>query len=283
MSKIGFTRESRTTSLKEFTPNAERFGGLCAGAIINFSVGEADFTTSKSEFWTGYKVPRLSIQIESRLDPDGVKKAYYQESFMPPAWTPDLLPDGRLKFILPSAESKLGHMLEAIKGSFADDTAWSDEDMAMLTTGLELTGEDGIFISREPEEIIAAYKAFYDNIVKIVEGADGKPAYRDANGLPKVYWLKLLYTVKGAPVNRGKLGFPNYADTGFIEEIVNVGGQPVQPSIKIQINKQESIDPASVKTKETPKPNMGGGALPQGATPGNDPAASNSAVPDWMK
>lgn len=279
MSKIGFSRESRTTSLKEFAPNIQTLGGLCAGAIINFNVGEADFTNSKSEFWTGHKVPRLSIQIESRLDPDGVKKSYYQESFMPPAWTPDLLPDGKLNFRLGSDESKLGHILEAIKGSFSDPEKWSDEEMASLTTGLELVGEDKMFINKSPEEVIAAYQKFYTNIVKIIE-AGGKPAYRNAEGKPKVYWIKLLYTIKGSPVNRGKLGFPNYADTGFIEEIIYVGGQPVKPSIKIQVNKQESIDPASVTVKDK-KPN-----IPNSITTtaqADDPSGANNDVPAWMK
>ena len=284
MSKIGFSRDSRTTSLKEFAPNASHLGGLSAGAIINFTLGEADFTNSKSEFWTGHKVPRLSIQIESRLDPDGVKKSYYTDSFMPPAWTPDLLPDGKLSFRLGSDESKLGHILEAIKGSFADPKAWTDEQIAMLTTDLELQDADKAFVSRDPEEVIAAYTKFYQAIVDIIENG-GKPVYRDANGIPKVYWLKLLYTVKGAPVNNGKVGFPNYADTGFIEEATKVAGQWAQPSIKIQVNKQESIDPATVPVKGKVAPNKSGmvaGAV-AGADQGADASAGNAAIPDWMK
>jgi len=281
MSKVGFSRESRTTSLKEFTPNSQIYNGLCLGIITNISLGEADYTKSKSPFWTGHKVPRLAIQIESCLDPDGVKKSYYQEAFVPPAWTPDLLPDAKLHFKLGAEESKLGHILEAIKGSFTDPSCWSDEVMAKLTTGLELTGEDKQFIVRTPEDVAKAYTTFYQNIVDAIE-AGGKPAYRDANGKPKEYWLKLLYTVKDSPVNQGKLGFPNYADTGFIEEVSrDTGGQLRAPAIKIQVNKQESIHPESVKVKDKPKPNMPGmqGAPTDTSTA---PAGGGGDKPSWM-
>ncbi len=281
--KVGFSRESRTTSLKEFSPNSNHLSGLCAGVITNISVGEADFTNSKSEFWTGHKVPRLVIQFQSKFDPDGVKPSYYTESFMPPSWTPDLLPDGKMSFRIGSDESKLGHILEAIKGPFVDEKAWSDEEMAQLTTDLELATEDGEFIPRDPEEVAEAYKKFYSAIVAIIEN-EGKPLYRDANGKSKAYWLKLLYTVKGSPVNNGKVGFPNYADTGFIEEVTYGANKTIMaPNIKIQLNKQESIDPDSVKAKERKKPNMRGvvmgGANVQDE--GED-VSKKQDIPDWM-
>jgi len=283
MNKVGFSRESRTTSLKEFTPNVNHLGGLCAGAITNIALGEADFTNSKSEFWTGHTVPRLTINIESRLDPDGVKKSYYTESFMPPAWTPDLLPDGKMSFRLGSDESKLGHILETIKGSFADSNCWTDEEMASLSTDLTLMDDDKMFISREPEEIIVAYTKFYQAIVDIIENK-GKPLFNDKNGKPKIYWLKLLYTVKGANINNGKVGFPSYADTGFIEEATkDAKGVWVQPTIKIQVNKQESIDPTSVAVKGKAKPNGAGVVANAVAEQGSDAAAGNAAIPDWMK
>ena len=259
----GINNETRGASLKKFKPDPKKWNGLVIGALTDVTVGEAVIKEdSPMETFRGKTIPRLNFSFESRMDPKGVKPSVYNHSYLAIEHTPEsITSDGDWRW------RQLSQMVKHILDVFRNNQELTKEEVEKLMVDF-VDEEDGVFVEQDADTVIEAYKKFFDNIVSLFK-PDGKGIYLDANGKPKVLWMKMLLDVKGNKVNNGDYGFTGFPGEGCIE----LYQDKVPPSLSINIAKGENII-QKAPTEAAPVPPVGG----EGAT-----SVDDNIVPSFMK
>ncbi len=233
----GINNETRSSSQKKFKPSPALWDGLCLGALTDVTVTTAKIKDdSPMESFRSMEIPRLSFVYESRNDAPGVKGSVYIDSFLPIEHTPESLMDGKDGGLWRwnQMSQRIKHVLEV----FREYAPFTDEEVKKLMVDFEEEDKDGVFKEQPATVVVAAYKAFFDNIVTLFKPKD-KGIYKDANGKDRWVWMKLLLDIKLHPVNNNDYGFAGYPGEGLIE----LWQKDIDPSLFINISKGENIEP----------------------------------------
>lgn len=242
----GITKKTRGASIKKITPKPDVNKGLCLGTLTNVEVGSAEVKEDSSYIdFRGKSVPRLTFIFTEKAIKKDQEQGMYFHSYM-------AYPNVFEK----SMEWKWDTMAQTIKHFI--DVLSEDNFVEAYESLLSFDLEEGKEYSAE--EIIAAWKKFFDGVVKVFKGnkKDGLPEL-----IGKDVWMKLLLDFKGKQVDRGNFAMPGYPGDGIIE----LFKEGETPSLMINIAKGESIIPKEYSAPSaSPAPQstqpQGGGAMP---------------------
>ena len=264
---MGIRKDTRGASMLKFKPSMEVNDGLCIGYLKEITIGKAEYKDSQkgdyAEF-AGKAVPTLNFVFEGMPEGKGHNAPIYVHSFKPMPIVP-----GKYSWFYDSIFQTLKHFIDVYT---MDNFLDAYEDLLCLEVDPETP--------MEFDELVAAYKEFFAGVVKVFngDGAELPCIYRNGKGEGILAWMKLLLYYNGKEVNNGSYGFSGYPGEGLIELYT----PEVKPSLRIMIEKGESIIPKA-KTSNAPvapAPTSAGVPMP-GA-----PAASGgntSAMPAWMQ
>ena len=254
----GISNETRSASLKKFKANPKRNNGLCLGALVEVNVSDAEVKSdSTMTSFRGLSIPRINFVFESQLDPVGVKKSTYIHSYLAIEHnTENHSGDGVWRW------NQMSQMIKHFLEVYRDYAPFTKEEEAKLVVDFTDEDENGIYVDADPQVVADAYRKFFENVVSLFKPAD-KAIYLDANGKPRIVWMKLIVDIKGKPVNNGDFGFPGYPGEGVIE----LFQKDIEPSIYINVGKGENIVPHAPSTAAAPPAANGdaGGAATTGA------------------
>lgn len=251
MTKIvrGITAETRTTSRKGFAPSVDKHDGLNIAKLINVEMVLAENPTksdAKTVEFRNLHLPRLVFHYEGVVA-EGEEAPYIADSM-----TPYVPGSASEKTYLAGDTSKIKHIIE----TFKDGTPITKEEFATLTIDIDdLDPESPSY----GQDVLNAYRSFYEAVVAIFNGQDDKPIYEG-----KEIFLKILWIVRQN--GKGFYGIPNFINKGIIELIrKDKDGKMKAPrKIKIEIGKGESVIEKVVEAVNMTSPGMPSG--PGGAT-----------------
>ena len=211
-------KETRSTSIKKFIPDAAVNDGLVKGVLIAVEKREAEIKIDSNwEVFRGMKVPRLSFVFEEFDNDKDQEPCRYIHSFL--AYPLDPSKSEKDDWQWNQLSQTLKHFIDV----FTEDK-FLDEYVPLLE--LDDTNTD-------VDAQIKAWDNFMDGVVTIFNG-DGKK-------LPKLVgkkvWMKLLLTFKNNKVNNGDFGMPSYPGDGVVELYTD----KKKPNLRINITKGESI------------------------------------------
>ena len=260
----GITNETRSASLKKFKANPKINNGLCLGALVDVTVSDAEVKDdSNMTSFRGLSIPRLNFVFESQMDPVGVKKSTYIHSYLAIEHnTENHSGDGVWRW------NQMSQMIKHFLEVYRDYAPFTKEEEAKLIVDFEDEDENGIFKEVEGQVVADAYRKFFENIVSLFKPGD-KAIYFDANGKPKVVWMKLIIDIKSKQVNNGDFGFPGYPGEGVIE----LWKKDIPPSIYINVAKGENIVPTAPISATAP---------PVGSDSGG-PATTGAELPSFLR
>lgn len=214
---LGISKETKTTTAKEFKPLQSVNGGLCIGTLKSVDVTEYEVDKdSKLVDFVGKKANRIQFVFEEVVKTAGVAPAIYVHSYNFLEHT-NAHRDG----ILDGMFQTIKHLIGVYRGG---EDKITEADYAKLTLGLEATSNP------TPDELLAAYKKFFTGVKEVM----------DSTGfIGKSVWMKLLYSIKGKVIKDGRVAFTSYPGEGLIE-LVKTG---IKPELSVRVNRGESIDP----------------------------------------
>lgn len=262
---FGIKKDTRGSSAPKFKLNAEENNGLNIGILKEVTVGEAVYGESQKGNFTafaGKTVPTINFVFTGIPMTKGDNVPVYIHSFKP---MPIIA--GKFGWFYDSMFQTIKHFIDVYTGEVFRDEYEDLLDLAIDPDDTETSFED----------LHAAYVAFFNGVATVFNG-NGKDLpciYKDAKANPVAVWLKLLLYFNNNEVNNGNPGFSGYPGDGIIELCV----EEKEPTMRIAIEKGESIIP---REKGANKPNVpqGGGGAPQG---GADTSKAGAAIPNFMK
>lgn len=213
-----FDASQDVTARLKFKPDATVDNGLCRGTLINVEVTEAEVKSDSEWIFAGMTVPTLNFRfqnIPSKVD--NHERFYTQRETIIANNMEEKVEDN----LYDAMFKRITHIYNAFSKS---------PNFRKLT---ELTVDCDRKSS--PEEVIKAFKAFFEKVAKEFNG-DGKktnPVYKDKDGKFIPVWMKLIANY---PEHRAYV-FPNFVGEGFIEPIIS----GVSPSIEIKVQSGETI------------------------------------------
>jgi len=266
--------ETRSTSATPFIPDSKILNGLNLGSLTEVTVGEAVITDkSPMELFRGMTIPTINFVFKGTAK--GGKQQLYVNSFM--AW--DTTDDSKDGMAWDSISATVKHFAEVLKREAIGEEL-NDLDYKLLQLG-DATDAEGI---------CKDFKSFFTNIATLFNGGTVNkhkyPSLLVKDDKPIKLWIKLLlYTEskkKGrVEVNKGAPGMPFYPGEGLIEVYV----KGVEPTLRINISKGESIIPVAKVTNRAVAGNPMGnaGSSPSPGVGSGDANNGSDEIADWMK
>lgn len=253
----GVSNQTQAVSQLKFHEKDASPQGLFIGHLDEVRVDWS--TNADGKTFTGMKIPRLTFHFASNHTKKEERRHVYQSLF-PVESNVDTMEGGKEDWKVNNVFNWIKHILDVF---YLKGRSFTEAEEDALSLAFCDSDDDGNYVPVEPEEVIGAYAALFTNAAAMlngtfgVEGGEGKPCYKDANGNFIKVWMKLLrhtkYSRNKGWVNvtpNGDLGFDTFIRSGVIE----IQKPNTPPAIlRIDVSK-ESITP-----KETKKaPTVGG-------------------------
>ena len=250
--------------LKFHEKDASPANGLFMAHLDSVSVEWSQNAEGNS--FAGLKMPRLVVTFASNHD-NVKERRYVTKTFFPVESNVDTIPGGKNAWQVDALLNWTKHLLDVfyLKGR---EMTEAEEDALSLT--FEDFDENGEYVAVEVEDVIAGYRAIFENAAAMLNGsfelADGetaKPVYKTSDGKFIPCWLKLLRHKKrkGDWINvgaNGDLAFDGFIGNGVVELLK----KDCPPTVLRLDLAKESITPK--ETKKTPTigaPGMGAPAM----------------------
>ena len=273
VNRRGVAAARGTTRLK-FSHEQAKQNGLFIGHLESVAVSMIQIGEDKTGMpsFNGLEIPKIVLTFASN-DPEVSKRNYVSLQFTAVESNANTIPGGKDEWKVNTVFDWFKHILNVyvLKGR-----ELTEDEANALTLSFEDFDEQGEYVPVEPEDVVAGWKALFENFENIINrGRDGQPYYKSKDGKYIPVWIKLLRYIKTGkkgwqPINNGDLAFPSFVGEGCIE----VYKQNTPPSIRVDSVK-EAIIPMNVekaKAPNMPTPGMGGVAAPaMGGVPVVDP------------
>lgn len=260
----GVSNKTQAVAQLKFHEKDAAQNGLFVGHLEEVRVDWSNNADAKS--FTGMSIPRLTFHFASNHANDSEKRHVYQTLF-PVESNVNTIPGGSEDWRVNNVFNWIKHILDVfyLKGR---EMTEAEEDALSLT--FEDFDENGEYVSVEVEDVIAGYRAIFENAAAMLNGsfelADGevaKPVYKTSDGKYIPCWLKLLRHKKrkGDWINvgaNGDLAFDGFIGNGVVELLK----KDCPPTVLRLDLAKESITPK--ETKKTPTigaPGMGAPAM----------------------
>ena len=260
----GVSNKTQAVAQLKFHEKDAAQNGLFVGHLEEVRVDWSNNAEAKS--FTGISIPRLTFHFASNHANASEKRHVYQTLF-PVESNVNTIPGGSEDWRVNNVFNWIKHILDVfyLKGR---EMTEAEEDALSLT--FEDFDENGEYVSVEAEDVIAGYRAIFENAAAMLNGsfslADGevaKPVYKTSDGKFIPCWLKLLRHKKrkGDWVNvgaNGDLAFDGFIGNGVVELLK----KDCPPTVLRLDLAKESITPK--ETKKTPTigaPGMGAPAM----------------------
>ena len=260
----GVSNKTQAVAQLKFHEKDAAQNGLFVGHLEEVRVDWSNNAEAKS--FTGMSIPRRTCQFASNHANASEKRHVYQTLF-PVESNVNTIPGGSEDWRVNNVFNWIKHILDVfyLKGR---EMTEAEEDALSLT--FEDFDENGEYVSVEAEDVIAGYRAIFENAAAMLNGsfglADGevaKPVYKTSDGKFIPCWLKLLRHKKrkGDWVNvgaNGDLAFDGFIGNGVVELLK----KDCPPTVLRLDLAKESITPK--ETKKTPTigaPGMGAPAM----------------------
>ena len=260
----GVSNKTQAVAQLKFHEKDAAQNGLFVGHLEEVRVDWSNNADAKS--FTGMSIPRLTFHFASNHANASEKRHVYQTLF-PVESNVNTIPGGSEDWRVNNVFNWIKHILDVfyLKGR---EMTEAEEDALSLT--FEDFDENGEYVSVEAEDVIAGYRAIFENAAAMLNGsfglADGevaKPVYKTSDGKFIPCWLKLLRHKKrkGDWVNvgaNGDLAFDGFIGNGVVELLK----KDCPPTVLRLDLAKESITPK--ETKKTPTigaPGMGAPAM----------------------
>lgn len=260
----GVSNKTQAVAQLKFHEKDAAQNGLFVGHLEEVRVDWSNNAEAKS--FTGMSIPRLTFHFASNHANASEKRHVYQTLF-PVESNVNTIPGGSEDWRVNNVFNWIKHILDVfyLKGR---EMTEAEEDALSLT--FEDFDENGEYVSVEAEDVIAGYRAIFENAAAMLNGsfglADGevaKPVYKTSDGKFIPCWLKLLRHKKrkGDWVNvgaNGDLAFDGFIGNGVVELLK----KDCPPTVLRLDLAKESITPK--ETKKTPTigaPGMGAPAM----------------------
>lgn len=260
----GVSNKTQAVSQLKFHEKDAAQNGLFVGHLEEVRVDWSNNADAKS--FTGMAIPRLTFHFASNHANASEKRHVYQTLF-PVESNVNTIPGGSEDWRVNNVFNWIKHILDVfyLKGR---EMTEAEEDALSLT--FEDFDENGEYVSVEVEDVIAGYRAIFENAAAMLNGsfelADGevaKPVYKTSDGKYIPCWLKLLRHKKrkGDWINvgaNGDLAFDGFIGNGVVELLK----KDCPPTVLRLDLAKESITPK--ETKKTPTigaPGMGAPAM----------------------
>lgn len=260
----GVSNKTQAVAQLKFHEKDAAQNGLFVGHLEEVRVDWSTNADSKS--FTGISIPYLTFHFASNHANDSEKRHVYRTLF-PVESNVNTIPGGSEDWRVNNVFNWIKHILDVfyLKGREMTET---EEDALSLT--FEDFDENGEYVSVEVEDVIAGYRAIFENAAAMLNGsfelADGevaKPVYKTSDGKFIPCWLKLLRHKKrkGDWVNvgaNGDLAFDGFIGNGVVELLK----KDCPPTVLRLDLAKESITPK--ETKKAPTigvPGMGAPAM----------------------
>ena len=260
----GINNETRAVTRLKFHEKDAATNGLFYGHLDSVSVEWSINADAKA--FTGLRTPRLVFRFASNHT-KVEERRWVDKTLFPIESNVDTIEGGKDDWQVSNLFAWIKHILDVfyLKGR---EMTEAEEDALSLT--FEDFDENGEYVSVEAEDVIAGYRAIFENAAAMLNGsfglADGevaKPVYKTSDGKFIPCWLKLLRHKKrkGDWVNvgaNGDLAFDGFIGNGVVELL-----KKDCPPIVLRLDlAKESITPK--ETKKTPTigaPGMGAPAM----------------------
>ena len=260
----GVSNKTQAVAQLKFHEKDAAQNGLFIGHLEEVRVDWSNNAEAKS--FTGMSIPRLTFHFASNHANASEKRHVYQTLF-PIESNVNTIPGGSEDWRVNNVFNWIKHILDVfyLKGR---EMTEAEEDALSLT--FEDFDENGEYVSVEVEDVIAGYRAIFENAAAMLNGsfelADGevaKPVYKTSDGKFIPCWLKLLRHKKrkGDWINvgaNGDLAFDSFIGNGVVELLK----KDCPPTVLRLDLAKESITPK--ETKKTPTigaPGMGAPAM----------------------
>lgn len=260
----GVSNKTQAVAQLKFHEKDAAQNGLFVGHLEEVRVDWSNNADAKS--FTGMSIPRLTFHFASNHVNASEKRHVYQTLF-PVESNVNTIPGGSEDWRVNNVFNWIKHILDVfyLKGR---EMTEAEEDALSLT--FEDFDENGEYVSVEVEDVIAGYRAIFENAAAMLNGsfelADGevaKPVYKTSDGKYIPCWLKLLRHKKrkGDWINvgaNGDLAFDGFIGNGVVELLK----KDCPPTVLRLDLAKESITPK--ETKKTPTigaPGMGAPAM----------------------
>ena len=260
----GVSNKTQAVAQLKFHEKDAAQNGLFVGHLEEVRVDWSNNADAKS--FTGMSIPRLTFHFASNHANASEKRHVYQTLF-PVESNVNTIPGGNEDWRVNNVFNWIKHILDVfyLKGR---EMTEAEEDALSLT--FEDFDENGEYVSVEVEDVIAGYRAIFENAAAMLNGsfelADGeiaKPVYKTSDGKYIPCWLKLLRHKKrkGDWINvgaNGDLAFDGFIGNGVVELLK----KDCPPTVLRLDLAKESITPK--ETKKTPTigaPGMGAPAM----------------------
>lgn len=260
----GVSNKTQAVAQLKFHEKDAAQNGLFVGHLEEVRVDWSNNADAKS--FTGMSIPRLTFHFTSNHANASEKRHVYQTLF-PVESNVNTIPGGSEDWRVNNVFNWIKHILDVfyLKGR---EMTEAEEDALSLT--FEDFDENGEYVSVEVEDVIAGYRAIFENAAAMLNGsfelADGetaKPVYKTSDGKFIPCWLKLLRHKKrkGDWINvgaNGDLAFDSFIGNGVVELLK----KDCPPTVLRLDLAKESITPK--ETKKTPTigaPGMGAPAM----------------------
>ena len=260
----GVSNKTQAVAQLKFHEKDAAQNGLFVGHLEEVRVDWSNNADAKS--FTGMSIPRLTFHFASNHANASEKRHVYQTLF-PVESNVNTIPGGSEDWRVNNVFNWIKHILDVfyLKGR---EMTEAEEDALRLT--FEDFDENGEYVSVEVEDVIAGYRAIFENAAAMLNGsfelADGetaKPVYKTSDGKFIPCWLKLLRHKKrkGDWINvgaNGDLAFDGFIGNGVVELLK----KDCPPTVLRLDLAKESITPK--ETKKTPTigaPGMGAPAM----------------------
>lgn len=269
---------ARGTTRLKFTHELAKQNGLFLGHLESVAVSMIQIGEEKTGMpsFNGLEIPKIVLTFASN-EAEVAKRHYATLQFTAVESNADTIPGGKDEWKVNAVFDWFKHILNVyvLKGR-----ELTEEEANALSLSYEDFDENGEYVSIESEDVIAGWKALFENFANLINrGSDGQPYYKSKDGKDIPIWMKLLRYIKTKkgwqPVNNGELAFPSIVGEGCIE----IYKQNTAPSIHINSVK-EVIYPMNIekpKAPNMPMPNIMGGTSPiMGGVPVGDPMVDAS-------
>lgn len=260
----GVSNKTQAVAQLKFHEKDAAQNGLFVGHLEEVRVDWSNNADTKS--FTGMSIPRLTFHFASNHANASEKRHVYQTLF-PVESNVNTIPGGSEDWRVNNVFNWIKHILDVfyLKGR---EMTEAEEDALSLT--FEDFDENGEYVSVEVEDVIAGYRAIFENAAAMLNGSfelsDGevaKPVYKTSDGKYIPCWLKLLRHKKrkGDWINvgaNGDLAFDGFIGNGVVELLK----KDCPPTVLRLDLAKESITPK--ETKKTPTigaPGMGAPAM----------------------
>ena len=249
----GVSNKTQAVAQLKFHEKDAAQNGLFVGHLEEVRVDWSNNADAKS--FTGMSIPRLTFHFASNHANASEKRHVYQTLF-PIESNVNTIPGGSEDWRVNNVFNWIKHILDVfyLKGR---EMTEAEEDALSLT--FEDFDENGEYVSVEVEDVIAGYRAIFENAAAMLNGsfklADGevaKPVYKTSDGKFIPCWLKLLRHKKrkGDWINvgaNGDLAFDSFIGNGVVELLK----KDCPPTVLRLDLAKESITPKETKKAPT--------------------------------